>query len=175
MRKLLLLLLTLALALAVTACGGDGDDDAGAAATATDESVDESTEPSAPRGETTVECLPAAEVSELTGMTMGEPEVSDVPTLYLQCLYTAEDGFHGVQTLEYYASDDIQSQVDIFTDVADDEVEVAIGDQAYWSASVSKIMVVHGQRAAEVSVSYFDPPEHDPKTLASDIAVAILR
>lgn len=174
MRKLLIALLATTL---LVACGGGDDDDDVAASDDGDttETTVEGDDPVAPTGETDVECLPPATLSEITGFTMGEPDPSDVPTLYLQCLFTAEDDVHGVQTLEYYASDDIQSHVDIFIDVADDEVAVEIGDQAYWSASLSKIIVVHGDRAAEVSVSYFDPPEYDPKQLATDVALAILR
>lgn len=171
-----LLIALLATTLLVTACGGDDDDVAAsgdAGTTETTEAPEPDTDEPSAGGE--VECLPAAEVGDIVGFTMGEPDPSDVPTLYLQCLYTAEDGIHGVQTLEYYATGDVESSYDIFLDVADDEVTVAgVGDKAGWSPGVTKLFVVQGDVAAQVSVSYFDPPEYDPQALAIAVAEAML-
>lgn len=174
MRRLLIILL--ATTVLVTGCGGDDDDVAASDEAGTTETT-EAPEPDADDENAggKVECLTAAEVGDIVGFTMGEPDPSDVPTLYLQCLFTAEDGIHGVQATEYYPTDDIESSYDIFLDVVDDEVDVAgVGDKAAWSPGISKLFVVQGDVAAEVSVSYFDPPEYDPQALAVAVAEAML-
>jgi hypothetical protein len=149
MKRLAILLTLTALAVSAAACGGDDDatDAASSASAATESDGDASSDEPACK-------LTAAEVSDLVGVTFGEPEA--IAALgEVQCLYeVTQDGETGLLSI-HHAFEDADGAEQIFTDVATDEVEVDVAEGGWWSNETENLFARQGDETVDIFFSSF--------------------
>lgn len=142
-----------ALVVALAACGGDDDEDAGPATTTT------TARPAC--------VLTGADVSALVGIGFADPTATPDAS-GVQCIYEAqEDGEAGLVIVRH-GFEDAEGEQRIYLEVTPDEVQVELGDAAWWSASTGTLFARDGEEHVEVLFSSF---LHQPDLPA--VAVAL--
>jgi hypothetical protein len=146
--------------LVLAACGGDDDAHPSGAADAP----------------AVIECLSGPALSKIVGVDMGEAEVDDSSPSEKICDHTALAGNESVLTEEFLPADDMEGYFAAFMAEEGDGVETVsgLGGKAAWDPVLHSMIVIHGRVGAEVTMSFFDPPEHDDRALAGKIAEALL-